>query len=54
MSNLINIYAFLRNNYADIDVYFGNKPVTYLRRILEGFGDEKYLFIYQEVRIFRV
>lgn len=48
MSNLTNVYAFLRNNYADIDIYFGNKPITYLD-ILFGLENEKFLFIYKEV-----
>lgn len=54
MSNLINIYAYLRNNYSDIDVKFDSKPITYLERILGGsyFDNEKYLFIFKEVSLF--
>ncbi|KAG5684863.1 hypothetical protein PVAND_014073 [Polypedilum vanderplanki] len=46
MSHLTNIYAFLRNNYSNVDIYF-NKPLSYIKTIT-GISNQKIILIYKE------
>lgn len=52
MSNLTNVYAYLRNNYSELDdvnVLYSNKSISYLDTLLSDFNNEKFIFVYKEV-----
>jgi hypothetical protein len=49
MSNLTNVYAYLRDKFHHVDMML-SKPVTYLRTLIKC-GDHKAIFIYKEVNL---
>lgn len=51
MSNLTNVYAYLRDKFLDEDMMI-SQPVSYLRTLTKC-GDNKAIFIYKEVIFFK-
>lgn len=50
MANLSNLYAYLRDKYAEVDMVLG-KPPSFVRSIA-GIDHQKIIFIYKEVKFF--
>lgn len=47
MSNLTNVYAYLRENSLDVDVLL-IKPISYIQTLV-NIDDQKVILIYKEV-----
>ena len=47
MSNLTNVYAYLRDKFQDVDMLFGKSPSFV--KTLAGIDSQKIIFIYKEV-----
>lgn len=47
MSNLTNVYAYLRDKFQDVDMVYG-KPPSFIKT-LAGIDNQKIIFIYKEV-----
>ena len=50
MSNLTNVYAFLRDKFHDVDMML-TKPVSFVKTLTKC-DDNKVIFIYKEVSLF--
>lgn len=46
-ANLINVYAYLRKTYDDVDMML-SKPVSYIKTLVDA---NKVIFVYKEVKI---
>jgi hypothetical protein len=47
MSNLTNVYAYLRDKFQDVDMML-NKPTSYIKTLTKC-NDQKVIFIFKEV-----
>ena len=50
MSNLTNVYAFLRDKFHDVDMML-TKPVSFVKTLTKC-DDNKVIFIYKEVSFY--
>lgn len=52
MSNLTNVYAYLRDKFLDVDMMLA-KPVSYIHTLTKC-GDNKAIFIFKEVNLTKI
>jgi hypothetical protein len=46
-TNLLNVYAYLRKSYEDVDMKL-SKPVSYVKTLVDV---DKVIFVYKEVKV---